>query len=146
MSEITKFEDTDLARRWPDLVPFHPCTATAAFFLLAYKNAVYCLHHDTLTLERKLDTHKADIAIVTADIENTDGRLAVSYDNGSNAIIWDLFTGTEISRFATVEFARVISWLRDGHLAFGKIADSLQSYVTDPLKAMAKETSQSTSR
>lgn len=100
---------------------FQPCSATAALFLFAYKNIVYCLHHDTLALERKLVKHKADISIVAADnvSERHAGRLAISYDVGTNAIIWDLFSGNELARFASYEFVRVASWLMDGRLAFG---------------------------
>lgn len=124
LSEVTDPGATEPPKPWPDLVPFYPCTATAAFFLFAHKNLVYCLHHDTFALERTLTKHKANIAILNADniSENTDGRLAVSYDKVSTAIVWDLFTGAEVSRFASYEFARVISWLRDGRLAFGKMS------------------------
>jgi len=100
---------------------FRPCSATAALFLFAYKNIVYCIRHDTLILERQLVKHKADIAIIAADnvSERHAGRLAVSYDVGTNAIVWDLFSGTELARFASYEFVRVASWLMDGRLAFG---------------------------
>lgn len=101
---------------------FQPCSATAALFLFAYKNIVYCLHHDTLALERKLVKHKADVSIVAADnvSDRHAGRLAVSYDVGTNAIVWDLFTGAELARFASYEFVRVANWLMDGRLAFGR--------------------------
>jgi len=119
--------ETTSGRQLRQFPIFLPCCATAALFLFAYENIVYCLHHDTLALERKLIKHKADISIVAADnvSDRHAGRLAVSYDVGTNAIVWDLFNGTEIARFASYEFARVASWLRDGRLAFGTSSHDL---------------------
>ena len=48
------------------------------------------------------------------------GRLVVSYDEGQTAIVWDLFTGDEIARFASYEPIRVAAWMRNGNVAFGK--------------------------
>jgi hypothetical protein len=44
----------------------------------------------------------------------------VSYDAGSTAIVWDLFTGDEVARFASYEQIRVAAWMRNGNVAFGK--------------------------
>ena len=47
------------------------------------------------------------------------GRLVVSYDVGQTAIVWDLFTGNAIARFASFEQLRVASWMRNGNVVFG---------------------------
>ena len=51
------------------------------------------------------------------------GRLVASYDAGQTAIVWDLFTGDEIARFASYEQIRVASWMKNGNVAFGKFSD-----------------------
>jgi len=106
-----------------DFQPPEPCTATAALFLFAHKHIIYCLRHDTLQLERKLDKHKFDITLLSADnvSDQGAGRLAVSYDVGTTAIVWDLFRGVELGRFASYESVRVATWLKDGRLAFGML-------------------------
>lgn len=48
------------------------------------------------------------------------GRLVVSYDAGSTAIVWDLLTGDEVARFASYEQIRVATWMRNGNVAFGE--------------------------
>ena len=47
------------------------------------------------------------------------GRLVVSYDAEMTAIVWDLFTGDEIARFASFEPLHVAVWMKDGNVAFG---------------------------
>lgn len=54
--------------------------------------------------------------------ERGSGRLVVSYDAGQTAIVWDLFSGDEIARFASYETLKVASWMRDGNVAFGRIS------------------------
>lgn len=82
---------------------------------------ILCLHHDTLALERRFENHQQDIAFISVDnvSERGQGRLVVSYDIGQTAIVWDLFTGTEIARFASFAPLRVAAWMRDGNVAFG---------------------------
>lgn len=48
------------------------------------------------------------------------GRLAVSYDAGNTAIVWDMLSGLEISRFSAYEQIKVASFMRNGNIAFGK--------------------------
>ena len=45
----------------------------------------------------------------------------MSYDAGSTAIVWDLFTGDEVARFASYEQIRVAAWMRNGNVAFGEL-------------------------
>lgn len=52
--------------------------------------------------------------------ERGSGRLVVSYDAGQTAIVWDLFSGDEIARFASYETLKVAAWMRDGNVAFGR--------------------------
>lgn len=83
---------------------------------------ILCLHHDTLAVERRFALHQDRIAFICVDnvSERGAGRLVVSYDYAQTAIVWDLFTGSEISRFASFEPLHVAAWMRNGNVAFGK--------------------------
>ncbi|KAL2823317.1 hypothetical protein BDW59DRAFT_163476 [Aspergillus cavernicola] len=100
---------------------FEACASTASLFLYAQGSAVLCLHHDTLALERRFENHKEDIIFISVDnvSERGAGRLVVSYDTTRTAIIWDLFTGNVIARFASFEQLKTASWMRNGNVAFG---------------------------
>lgn len=100
---------------------FIPCASTASLFLYAQGSVILCLHHDTLALERRFENHYQDIVFISVDniSERGAGRLVVSYDVGKTAIVWDLFTGSVIARFASFEQLRVAAWMRDGNVAFG---------------------------
>ena len=107
----------------------HPCTATAAYFLFSQGTTIVVLHHDTLAVERRFEGHQSQIAFVAADnvSERGAGRLVVSYDTSQTAIVWDLFTGNEISRFASFDLIRVGNWMRNGNVAFGWHMSSSQT-------------------
>ncbi|KAJ5654197.1 hypothetical protein N7490_001200 [Penicillium lividum] len=100
---------------------FEPCAATASLFLYAQDSTILCLHHDTLAVDRRFSSHQENIEFISVDnvSERGAGRLVVSYDVGQTAIVWDIFTGTEIARFASFEHLRVASWMRNGNVAFG---------------------------
>ncbi|KAI9888270.1 MAG: hypothetical protein M1814_000783 [Vezdaea aestivalis] len=99
---------------------YEPCAATAAIFLYASGKSIICHHHDTLAVDKKFERHSEDILLIAADnVSNSPGRLVVSYDVGLTAIIWDLFTSDEVSRFASYNTIRVCSWVRNGSIAFG---------------------------
>ena len=102
---------------------FEPCASTASLFLYAQGSTILCLHHDTLAVERRFQSHQENIDFISVDnvSERGAGRLVVSYDVGQTAIVWDIFTGTEIARFASFEHLRVASWMRNGNVAFGEI-------------------------
>ncbi|KAI5199100.1 hypothetical protein E4T39_06434 [Aureobasidium subglaciale] len=106
---------------------FQPCAATASFFVYAQRNIILCLHHDTLAIERRFDKHSEDVLWICADTvsERGAGRLAVSYDAGHTAIVWDISTGDEIARFAAYEHIRVAAWLKNGNIAFGKLRNDI---------------------
>jgi hypothetical protein len=74
-------------------------------------------------VERCFDSHQEDIDFIAVDnvSEGGAGQLVVSYDVGQTAIVWDIFTGTEIARFGSFERLRVASWMRNGNVAFGMI-------------------------
>lgn len=97
------------------------CAATAAYFLFAQGSSILSLHHDTLALDRRFEGHESDVTLVSVDnvSEKGAGRLVVSYDTAQTGIVWDLFTGNEISRFASFELIRVAAWMRNGNVAFG---------------------------
>ncbi len=99
-----------------------PCAATPSLFLYAQASLILCLHHDTLALERRFAGHREAVQLISVDIvsERDAGRLAVSYDVGQTAIVWDLFTGDEKARFASYEQIKVAAWMRNGNVAFGK--------------------------
>lgn len=96
------------------------CASTASLFLFAQGSVILCLHHDTLAIERRFKHHQ-EISFISVDnvSERGQGRLVVSYDVGQTAIVWDLFTGTEIARFTSFEPLRVAAWMRNGNVAFG---------------------------
>ena len=100
---------------------FEPCAATASIFLFAQGNSISCLHHDTLAIERQFDKHKCPVNLISVDnvSERGAGRLVASYDAGQTAIVWDLFTGDEIARFASYEPITVAAWMKNGNVAFG---------------------------
>ncbi|KAL8689540.1 MAG: hypothetical protein Q9218_004811 [Villophora microphyllina] len=100
---------------------FEPCAATASIFLYAQGSSIICLHHDTLAIDRRFELHKERILFLSVDnvSERGAGRLVVSYDAGQTAIVWDLFTGDEIARFASYEPIRVAAWMKNGNVAFG---------------------------
>ena len=106
---------------------FEPCAATASHFLLTQDSSIICLHHDTLAIDRRFEKHRKRILFLSVDnvSEQGAGRLVVSYDEGQTAIIWDLFTGDEVARFASYEPIRVAAWMRNGNVAFGKIKHNI---------------------
>lgn len=97
------------------------CASTASLFLYTQGPTILCLHHDTLALERRFEHHQQDISFIAVDnvSERGQGRLVVSYDVGQTAIVWDLFTGTEIARFTSFEPLLMASWMRNGSVVFG---------------------------
>lgn len=101
---------------------FEACASTASLFLYAQGSTILCLHHDTLAIERRFQSHQEKIDFISVDniSERGAGRLVVSYDVGKTAIFWDIFTGTEIARFASFDHLRIASWMRNGNVAFGK--------------------------
>ncbi|KAH8696420.1 WD domain, G-beta repeat protein [Talaromyces proteolyticus] len=110
---------TPLESTWDS--EFLPCASTASLFLFSQGSVILCLHHDTLAIERRFSLHQERIAFICVDnvSERGAGRLVVSYDYAQTAIVWDLFTGSEISRFASFEPLRVAAWMRNGNVAFG---------------------------
>ncbi|EEH34166.2 WD domain-containing protein [Paracoccidioides lutzii Pb01] len=100
---------------------FEPCASTASLFLYAQGSSILCLHHDTLAIERRFDRHQERIQFISVDnvSERGAGRLVVSYDASQTAIVWDIFTGQEVSRFASFEHIRVATWMKNGNVSFG---------------------------
>jgi hypothetical protein len=100
---------------------FEPCDATASMFLYAQGNSIVCMHHDTLTIERRFSRHTEPVQLLAVDniSEQGAGRLVVSYDKGQTAIVWDLMTGDEVARFASYNNLTVAAWMRNGNIAFG---------------------------
>jgi hypothetical protein len=98
-----------------------PSASTGSLFLYAQGSTVICLHHDSLAVERRFQKHTDTILLIAVDnvSETGAGRLVVTYDARQTAIVWDLFTGDQISRFASYEPLKVASWMRNGNIAFG---------------------------
>lgn len=113
--------------------PFEPCAATASHFLFSQGPTVLVLAHDTLALERRFQSHNDNITLISCDnvSERGAGRLVVTYDIGKTAIIWDLFTGEQISRFASYEPLLVAAWMRNGNIAFGMLNEGTWWTFTD---------------
>ncbi len=103
-------------------VEFEPCAATASIFLYSQNASILCLHHDTLAVERRFEKHTDRVLGISVDnvSERGAGRLVVSFDAGRTAIVWDLFTGEEVTRFQYYEDINVATWMKNGHIAFGK--------------------------
>ncbi|EDU39854.1 WD domain containing protein [Pyrenophora tritici-repentis] len=134
-----------------DEFAFEPCAATGSYLLYAQRNVILCLHHDTLAVERRFDSHREDVSWISVDTssERGAGRLVVSYDAGSTAIVWDLFTGDEVARFASYEQIRVATWMRNGNVAFGNAQGNIILFepstsehlsartIFDPITALA---------
>jgi hypothetical protein len=98
-----------------------PCAATASMFLYAQGSSIVCCHHDTLTIERRFSRHSEEVQLLAVDTLSDigSGRLVVSYDAGQTAIVWDIFTGDEVARFASYEHLTTAAWMRNGNVAFG---------------------------
>ncbi|RMZ88696.1 hypothetical protein DV736_g4088, partial [Chaetothyriales sp. CBS 134916] len=101
--------------------PLEPCAATASHLLFAQGPSVLCLHHNTLAVERRFQKHADNIKIICVDTlsEAGAGRLVVTFDYANTAIVWDIFTGELLARFASYEPLTVASWMRNGNIAFG---------------------------
>lgn len=129
-----------------DEFAFQPCAATGSFLLYAQQSVIYCLHHDTLAIERRFERHREDIAWISTDnvSERGAGRLVLSYDTGSTAIVWDLLSGDEVARFASYEQIRVATWMRNGNVAFGG-SQSTRSRLPKLELMMQQETHKATS-
>ncbi|KAH3941008.1 hypothetical protein HBI25_176970 [Parastagonospora nodorum] len=150
-SDIKIKPPTPSATPGTDEFAFDPVSATASFLLVAQRNEILCLHHDTLAVERRFTRHREDISWIHADTvsERGGGRLVVSYDAGSTAIVWDLFTGDEVARFASYEQIRVAAWMRNGNVAFGNAQGNIILFepstsehlsartIFDPITALA---------
>ncbi|EXJ94306.1 hypothetical protein A1O1_02700 [Capronia coronata CBS 617.96] len=110
----------DVRSRAEDM-PFEPCASTASLVLFAQGSTILCLHHDTLAVERRFEKHSKDIQLIAADSvsETGTGRLVVSYDVAQTAIVWDLLTGEQLSRFVSYETLKVAHWMRNGNIVFG---------------------------
>lgn len=104
--------------------PFEPSAATASSLLIAQGSTVLCLHHDSLAIDRRFQKHNDNILIIAVDnvSERGPGRLVVTYDAKQTAIVWDLYTGEQISRFASYVPLTVAAWMRNGNIAFGKLS------------------------
>lgn len=124
-----------MARTPDNDLDFAPCAATASFLLYAQRNQVLVVHHDTLAIDRRFDLHHEDVVWIAVDntSERGTGRLAVSYDKGNTAIVWDILTGGEVARFSAYERMLVASFLRDGTIAFGEeLAEDREDMNADP--------------
>ncbi|KAI0479169.1 hypothetical protein GGR56DRAFT_365298 [Xylariaceae sp. FL0804] len=100
---------------------FEPTSATASMLLYGQGNSVVVAHHDSLTIERRFSRHSAEVQLLAVDTVSDigAGRLVASYDTDMTAIVWDLMTGEEVSRFASYETLTCAAWMRNGNVAFG---------------------------
>ncbi|KAF2152508.1 hypothetical protein K461DRAFT_313187 [Myriangium duriaei CBS 260.36] len=98
-----------------------PCAATQHLLLYAQRNVVLCLRHDTLSIEYRLEKHKEDVSWICVDntSERSASQLMVSYDTGNTAIVWDINSGKEISRFVAYETLLCASFMKNGNIVFG---------------------------
>ena len=106
-------------------VELEPCAATASIFLYSQKNSIKCLHHDSLAVERSFEKHTDQVLGISVDnvSERGAGRLVVSFDAGRTAIVWDLYTGEEVTRFQYYEDIKVATWMKNGRIVFGEMEE-----------------------
>ncbi|CAK3924294.1 unnamed protein product [Lecanosticta acicola] len=99
---------------------FEPCAATASFLLYSQRTQILVLHHDTLSIERRFELHREDVQWIVVDnvSDRGSGRLAVSFDKGRTAIVWDILSGGEVARFSAYEDMRTACFMRNGNIAF----------------------------
>lgn len=102
------------------------CAATQHLLLLAQHDKILCLRHDTLAVEHRLENHTEEILWICVDStsERGNGKLAVSYDVGNTAIVWDLHAGVELSRFVAYDKLLCAAFMRNGNIAFGELRTS----------------------
>ncbi|SPJ88736.1 uncharacterized protein FTOL_12630 [Fusarium torulosum] len=126
-SKSSQVPDSTTMPHVTDLKYFDPCAATASMFLYAQGSSIVCCHHDTLTIERRFSRHADEVQLLAVDNQSDagGGRFVVSYDAGQTAIVWDLMTGDEISRFACYEHLTVAAWMKNGNVAFGNTKGSI---------------------
>ncbi|KAF5691557.1 hypothetical protein FDENT_3378 [Fusarium denticulatum] len=126
-SKTSQVPDSTTMPHVTDLKYFDPCAATASMFLYAQGSSVVCCHHDTLTIERRFSRHADEVQLLAVDNQSEagGGRFVVSYDAGQTAIVWDLMTGDEISRFACYDHLTVAAWMKNGNVAFGNTKGSI---------------------
>ncbi|KAM0235542.1 hypothetical protein ACHAP5_009711 [Fusarium lateritium] len=126
-SKSSQVPDSTTMPHVTDLKYFDPSAATASMFLYAQGSSIVCCHHDTLTIERRFSRHADEVQLLAVDNQSDagGGRFVVSYDAGQTAIVWDLMTGDEISRFACYEHLTVAAWMKNGNVAFGNTKGSI---------------------
>ncbi|OBS17218.1 hypothetical protein FPOA_12248 [Fusarium poae] len=127
MGKTAQVPDSTTMPHGTELKYFDPCAATASIFLYAQGSSVACCHHDTLAIERIFSRHASDIQLLAVDnhSEAGGGRFVVSYDADQTAIVWDLMTGDEISRFACRNHLTVAAWMKNGNVAFSNTKGSI---------------------
>ncbi|OQV09036.1 hypothetical protein CLAIMM_13218 [Cladophialophora immunda] len=104
-----------------EAAPFEPCASSHAVFLFAQGSTILCLHHYTLAIQRRFEKHSRDVRWIEVDNISVchPGRVVLSYDVGQTAIVWDLETGDQVSRFVSYEAFQVAQWMRNGKVVFG---------------------------
>ncbi|KAI1812724.1 hypothetical protein GGS20DRAFT_587217 [Poronia punctata] len=117
-SESREFTSPNVPARF-----FEPMAATASMLLYGQGNSIVVAHHDSLTIERRFSRHSAEVQLLAVDTQSDmgAGRFVVSYDVDMTAIVWDLMTGDEVSRFASYENLTCAAWMRNGNVAFGNV-------------------------
>ena len=120
---------SDVVDVYSDL-SFQPCAATATTFLFTQGRRVICLRHGSLVVERRFEKHKAPVHLLSVDnvSERGAGRLAASCDSDQTAIVWDVISGDELSRFSYYQHIRVAAWMKNGNVAFGMVSCSLNTH------------------
>ena len=112
------------------LYHFGLCAATANHFVWAQHSILLSAHRNSLTVHRRFEKHTGDILLLEVDnvSERGQDRFVVSYDSAHIAIIWDLYTGGELSRFTVQEHVSVISWLCNSRIAFGASTNGMSRH------------------
>ncbi|VUC25060.1 unnamed protein product [Clonostachys rosea] len=103
-----------------------PCASSESMFFYAQGSSVIRAHHNTLAMDTRLEHHNNDIVLI--EVNNSSrresGKYVFTYDTGDVAVVWNLATGKELSRFVSPQLT-CAAWMRDGNLVLGNARGSL---------------------
>ncbi|CAG9989491.1 unnamed protein product [Clonostachys byssicola] len=97
-----------------------PCASSESMFFYTQGSAIIRVHHNTLAMDTQLQHHSNDIILI--EVNNSSrresGKYVFTYDTGGVAVVWNLATGKEVSRFVSPQLT-CAAWMRNGDLVLG---------------------------
>uniref|UniRef100_A0A8H7N8F4 Fungal N-terminal domain-containing protein n=1 Tax=Bionectria ochroleuca TaxID=29856 RepID=A0A8H7N8F4_BIOOC len=97
-----------------------PCASSESMFFYTQGSAIMRVRHNTLAMDTQLQHHNNDIILIEVDNSSRreSGKYVFTYDMGGVAVVWNLATGKEVSRFVSPQLT-CAAWMRNGHLVLG---------------------------